>query len=166
MLTRNILIALFLILFMGPAGAADPAMVDLQGKTHQLSDYRGKWVVVNYWATWCPPCRDELPELVDFHEKYSKDSAVVLGINLEQIDQDFLRNFVDENFISYPVLLGSSSSANLFGKVMALPTTFVLDPNGRMVARRVGGVTMRYLEKVIKQDVVRLQARVEQNRER
>lgn len=161
MCTRLGVILLILFVFSSTATAVDFTLNDTNGKSHRLSDYKGKWVVVNYWATWCPPCLDELPELVEFHEKYGKDTAVVLGVNYEQIDRDYLRQFIDEYFISYPVLLANPASVNAFGRIMGLPTTFVVSPEGKVVAQRTGGVTMDYLEGVLRKRGTALRAQID-----
>lgn len=141
---------LFALLLITAGAIADPdfTLQDIDGKQHRLSDYRGKWVVVNYWATWCPPCREEIPELVEFHERHKDHDAVVLGINMEQVAIEDLRQFVEENFISYPVLPGSSAMATV-GPVRGLPTTYLVAPDGRLVARQVGGVTAAGIESFI-----------------
>lgn len=133
------------------AGSVDFQLRDLGGQEYRLSDYRGKWVVVNFWATWCPPCLDELPELVDFHEAWKEQDAVVLGINFEQVDADYLREFIDEYFISYPVLMPQRGIEKRFGRIRGLPTTFIVSPQGEVVHTRVGGVTREYLESIIAQ---------------
>ncbi|MEJ2317525.1 MAG: TlpA disulfide reductase family protein, partial [Gammaproteobacteria bacterium] len=85
----------------------DLLLNDLENRLHKLSEYRGKWVVVNYWATWCSPCRDEIPDLVDFHEKHKADKAVVLGVNHEYATLGELRKFKREYQITYPLLRSS-----------------------------------------------------------
>ena len=104
-ISRSIRLLILLgVLLMGPAGAekaVDFAVPDLDGRIHRLSDYRGKWVLVNYWATWCPPCREELPELEVFHDNHKDRDAVVLGLDMEDIDKERLREFVEEQFLSY-----------------------------------------------------------------
>ena len=131
---------------------AAPAELELQGldgRQHSLADYRGKWVLVNYWATWCPPCREELPELEVFYSNH-KDTAVVLGVNMEDIDTGKLRKFVEEQFLSFPILRGTRAAANALGPVPGLPTTYLVTPAGEVVARQVGPVTAagisRYIE--------------------
>ena len=122
---------------------------DLQGKTHHLSDYRGKWVLVNYWATWCPPCLEELPELEIFHNNYKDKLAVVLGVNMEGIKADKLKGFVDDQFISYPILLAGDDVSQLLGKVPGLPTSYLVNPQGEIVARQVGPIDAASIEKFI-----------------
>ncbi len=131
------------------AAPLELTLPDLQGNKVKLSDYRGKWVVVNYWATWCPPCLDEIPELVEFHDKYAKKDAVVLGINYEEVDKQYLKTFIDEYFVSYPVLLADLSQKPPFGRIFGLPTTFILSPQGELVDQKIGGVTKEWLESVI-----------------
>lgn len=152
---------LFRFLLIGLLLPASPATADLElrviddftltaidGASHSLSDYRGKWVVVNYWATWCPPCLEELPELVLFHETHHATNAVVLGINMEQLDTEVLAEFVDSYAIDYPVLQVTREIDGL-DPVTALPTSFLIDPEGRLVARKVGQVSMQGIEAFI-----------------
>ncbi len=140
------------MLLFSAASAAEPVdmtLTDLDGKQVKLSDYRGKWVVVNYWATWCPPCREEMPELESFHAANEKDRAVVLGLNTEVIDKQQILDFLDENFISYPNFMVGPVAESPLGRIPGLPTTFVITPQGELVARQVGGVTREMIENFI-----------------
>jgi len=137
------------LLIAGSAAHADEAIdfpiTTLAGEQQRLSDYRGRWVVVNYWATWCPPCRKELPELDLFNEQH-KDDAVVLGINFEDISTQELQQFVDEQFLSFPMFHQRPSRSTPFGRLSGLPTTYVLNPEGVPVAMHSGGITADMLD--------------------
>jgi len=147
---RIIFAALVLLMTGGGAFAGTPDFVlqDLKGDTHRLSDYAGKWVVVNYWATWCPPCLEEIPELVHFHESHKEKGAVVLGVNYESVERERLLAFVEEYLITYPVLL-TEPDAETIGPIPGLPTTYLIDPKGRVVARKSGAVTAHDIEQFI-----------------
>ncbi|MCW8841608.1 MAG: TlpA family protein disulfide reductase [Gammaproteobacteria bacterium] len=141
---------LFVSLFFsaGQAAPSDFQFVDIHGETVDFEDYRGKWVVVNYWATWCPPCLEEIPELIHFHERHKNDTAVVVGFNMEEKSPELLSEFVEENMMTYPVVPMSDDLA-LVGDVPGLPTTYLLDPTGKPVAMQVGEITAEMLEKFI-----------------
>lgn len=133
------------------AEKVDFTLSDTEGVVHKLSDYRGKWVLVNYWATWCPPCLEEIPELVHFHEEHKDKDAVVLGVNFEKIDLNKLKQFVDENFVVYPVLLSDPGPSSPLGPIQGLPTSFLVSPAGELVAQQVGPVTVKSIEDFINQ---------------
>ncbi|WP_297529325.1 TlpA disulfide reductase family protein [Thiohalobacter sp.] len=146
---RYLLLPLLLLAGLAHAGI-DFSLPDVEGKPRSLSEFRGKWVVVNYWATWCPPCLEEIPDLVDFHERHKDGDAVVLGINYEDIDPRRLRAFIEEYFISYPVLVSSDMAPpHPDMPVGGLPTTYIISPEGELVARQVGTVTAELLEKYL-----------------
>lgn len=129
------------------AFAADFTLRDMAGKTHALSDYRGKWVIVNYWATWCPPCLEEIPDLIGLHEQGR--NVVVIGVALDYENPAQVSKFVDDNLMSYPVVLGTEQVTRQIGPSSVLPTTFIYDPKGQLVKTRRGLVTRKYLEKVM-----------------
>jgi len=132
--------------FFGAALAATAAedftLPGIDGELYSLSDYRGRWVLVNYWATWCPPCRKELPELEVFHNG-AEGQAVVLGVNMEAIGRDELEAFVAEQFLSFPILVATDRPRRdqLLGQISALPTTYLINPGGEIVALQRGPVT-------------------------
>ncbi|VAW91355.1 hypothetical protein MNBD_GAMMA21-358 [hydrothermal vent metagenome] len=155
----NLIIVFCLVSVFAMAGEIQFTAKDVDGKQYKLSDYKGKWVVVNYWATWCPPCLDEIPELIEFHEQYNKDTAVVLGVSYEEVDVKYLKTFIDEYFMSYPVLIGDISRPPPFGPLIGLPTTYVISPEGKLVYTQVGGVTKAWLEDAIKLDTKRVNSK-------
>lgn len=151
---RLFLMGFLLVPAMAFAGGIQFSSQDMSGNEHKLSDYKGKWVIVNYWATWCPPCLEEIPELIEFHEEHTKTNteidALVLGVNYENVDDMYLQTFIDEYFISYPILKADLSRTPPFGRVHGLPTTFVISPEGKLVETKIGTVDMEWLEDVIK----------------
>jgi len=128
----------------------DFSLKDLDGKTHTLSEYRGKWVIVNFWATTCPPCVKEMPELSDFHDHHKDRDAVVLGMNFEEIKPSWMRRFMDSVHVTYPILPWGTLPATPFGLVIALPTTYIVAPDGRLVAHQVGPMTAADIEAFIR----------------
>lgn len=152
-----VLVLLFSSNVFAAESVVDFSLQDLKGGAHHLSDYRGKWVIVNYWATWCPPCLDEIPELSDFHEKHKAIDAVVIGINYEEdIETKYLQSFIDEYLIPYPILRADMNATGPFGEIYGLPSTFIVSPQGNIVAHKVGGVTQAQLEKLISQEKLKL----------
>jgi thiol-disulfide isomerase/thioredoxin len=121
---------------------------DLEGKSVSLSDFRGKWVIVNYWATWCPPCLEEIPELVSLHEENS-DKLVVLGVDYEEVNDEYLKEFVESHMMSYPVVRMDPAPVTSLGPVTGLPTTYIISPQGERMARQEGPVTQEAIEKYI-----------------
>lgn len=134
-------------------GALDDAkhFIDIHGATVDLSSYRGKWVVINYWATWCPPCLEEIPELIHFHDTHKASDAVVIGISMSETPVATLSRFVEEHMMSYPVV-PMRRGMPMIGNVPGLPTTYMIDPTGNTVAMKVGQVTSEMLESFIKQN--------------
>jgi thiol-disulfide isomerase/thioredoxin len=147
---NRLLISLILFFSLGlPVQAVEMRLTGVDGSVQQLSDFRGKWVVVNYWATWCPPCIEEMPELQAFHDDNEAVGAVVIGINSEVVSREKLLEFLDDYFITYPVFTSPPQFESELGSIPGLPTTFLVSPSGSVEAREVGGVTREMIEKFI-----------------
>ncbi len=128
--------------------AIDFSFTDMEGEKHQLSQYSGKWVLVNFWATWCPPCRKEIPDLSDFH--LENDDAVVIGVNFEPgITDEKLKKFIALYLVSYPITKVSDEIIAALGEPRGLPTSILIDPQGNVVRKLVGMVDERRINKVI-----------------
>jgi peroxiredoxin len=147
--TWQIIVATLILLSGSQVRAIDYELPDVNGQIQSLDQYEGKWVIVNYWATWCGTCLKELPDLVAMHENNKDKDIVVVGVNFESIDSDRLKEFVAEQLITYPVLHSEPVRVTPIGKVPALPTTYIIDPEGKVVAGEVGLVTRQNLEDYI-----------------
>ena len=148
----KVILILFAALWVSAAAAKgnDFALPDVNGVSHKLSDYRGKWVVVNYWATWCPPCLQEIPDLVMFHDRHKNKDAIVLGVVMEDISVQSLREFMDDHLMDYPVLRGGSRYNSPLGPIAGLPVTYLIAPNGEIAAQHLGRINAESIEAFIK----------------
>jgi peroxiredoxin len=119
--------------------APDFALKDLSGNTVHLSDYRGKAVVLNFWATWCPPCKAEMPWFVELQKQYGPQGLAIVGVSLDDdASPEQIAKFTHKLNVNYTILLGKDDVAKLYGGVDALPTTFYIDRNGTLVDVTMG----------------------------
>jgi thiol-disulfide isomerase/thioredoxin len=119
-------------------GAPDFLLPAVDGSMVRLSDHSGKVIIVDFWATWCPPCVEMLPVLSKLHRNFSDKGLVVLGISLDRDGLGALGTFVHENMIPYKVLLGDDKVSRSFGGVSSIPTLFIVDREGRLVRKLTG----------------------------
>ena len=124
-------------LLKDPIDVAAFTVTDLDGKTISSSDLKGKVVLVNFWATWCPPCRAEIPDLIALQNKH-RDTLVVLGVSEDEIAPEEVKAFATGQKMNYPIVMATPELAKIFKGVSALPTTFVVDREGRIQMRHVG----------------------------
>ncbi|HNA54172.1 MAG TPA: TlpA disulfide reductase family protein [Anaerolineales bacterium] len=123
-------------------------LVDLSGKSVSLDDYLGSVVLVNLWATWCPPCREEMPTLQTFYEKYKEDGFVLLGVDQEETAA-VVQPFVEEFGLTFPVWLDLDYLAQREFNTMNLPSSYVIDRSGTVRLMWIGGISKRNLEKYV-----------------
>jgi len=127
------------------------SLPDLENKTQRLSQWRGKVIVVNLWATWCAPCREEIPMFVKVQQKYRTQGLQFVGISIDQADKtsEFSRNFG----INYPSLIGTFDTVELSRQAgntrRVLPYTIIMDRKGKIVATELGGLTQEKLETIV-----------------
>lgn len=121
-----------------PTPAPEFTLPDLDGKPHKLADWRGKVVVLNFWATWCPPCRYEMPAMQRAWEKVRDENIVFVGVDVGE-DSDTVFTFLADYPVEFPLLLDQDAKVIEQYPVTGLPTTYVIDPRGRITHRAVGG---------------------------
>ena len=139
------LAGLLLMLTASWAQAEGFRVTDTDGKSHSLAGYKGKWVLVNYWATWCPPCLEEIPDLIALHEN-KKNNLVVIGVAMDYRSAKQVTDFAEGLLVDYPIVLGNPQIVSQIGPVQGLPTTYLYNPEGKMVAQQVGGITRAAVE--------------------
>lgn len=131
------------------SAAPDFSLQDLDGQPLQLANYRGKVVLLDFWATWCTPCRGEIPHFVELQNQYREQGLQVIGISMDDRPQP-VRQFYQQFKMNYPVALGTEKLAESYGGVLGLPITFLIGRDGQVAAKYIGEVQMPVLEQEIK----------------
>jgi peroxiredoxin len=155
----KILVAIF-VLFMVGACAKSPAIAvgqkapdfslrDLEGKIVSLSDFKGKVVVLDFFASWCPPCRIEVPGFIDLQERYGTQGFTMVGVMLARHEE--AKDFAANEGINYPVLVDDTKVSGLYGPIRSLPTTFILDKDMKIVKMYIGLRPKEEFEETIKE---------------
>ena len=130
--------------------APNVAFKTVDGKTYDLSKLTGKVVIVNFWATWCGPCRKEIPDFIEFYKNYKDKGVEILGVSLDREGWEKVTPFLKQTPINYPVVLGNGEIAGKFSNFNAIPTTFIIDKSGKIVGEHTGVMTKSQLEAKVK----------------
>ncbi len=157
---RIYLLSFILLTFLSGNALAtlDISLEGIDDSSHKVSEYigHGKWVVLNIWGTRCPPCREEMPELVRFHDEHKNSDAIVVGIAIDfpsysYAKRDEVTRFADDYLIDFPILLSDAGITKKLGlgNLEGLPTTYIFNPKGKVVGMQVGGISQKILENFI-----------------
>ncbi len=132
------------------ASAPDFSLPTADGKTLKLSDYKGKAVIIDFWATWCPPCRKGIPDLIELKKKYGKKGFEIIGISVDQDTKPDVVPFIKDNGINYPIVYADNNVVMQYGGIRAIPTSFVIDKEGKIIASYEGLISSLTYENHIK----------------
>lgn len=160
MKTSRINLLIFLICLLSPVVVFAQAnkdekipsviLKDLNGKTVNLDDFKGKVILLNFWATWCPPCRAEIPELIKWQKEYENQGLQIIGITYPPTNRAKVRSFVRQNEINYPVLFGSKKTKQLFDSGDTMPFSVVIDKDGNIKEQIEGIIFAEEFDEKIK----------------
>lgn len=127
--------------------APDFTLTDLNGQTLSLADFEGKVIFLNFWATWCPPCRQEIPGFIEIYEKYKEKGLVIIGVSVDREGADKVRKFVLDNNITYPVAMFTEEIIKAYQPGRFIPTTIIIDKQKKIRDKHVGYMDKETLEK-------------------
>ena len=128
--------------------APDFTLPQLDGQTLRLSSYRGKVVLLDFWATWCVPCREEIPHFMELQDKYRADGLQIIGVSMDDGPEP-VRSFFQEFHMNYPVVMGNAKIGERYGGVLGLPIAFLLDRDGRVYAKHIGATKPEIIAKEV-----------------
>ncbi|HEY1662387.1 MAG TPA: TlpA disulfide reductase family protein [Verrucomicrobiae bacterium] len=130
--------------------APEWSLKDVDGKTVRSTDFKGKVVILDFWATWCGPCRAEIPGFIGLQKQYAKQGLVVIGASVDEGGADVVKSFAQELGMNYPIVLADEKTQQAFGGIEAVPTAFIIDREGQIVKEHLGFADKDEFEKEIK----------------
>jgi peroxiredoxin len=136
--------------FASDQAAPDFTLTDLSGKSISLSDLKGKVIFVNFWATWCGPCRHEIPDFIEFYKENKDNGVVILGVSIDK-SVNKVRDFVDDNGINYPIAMATDNMVKDYKPGKFIPTTIIIDSDGMIQEKKVGAMDKATLEHFFKE---------------
>jgi thiol-disulfide isomerase/thioredoxin len=126
------------------------SLKDVNGKVVTSDQFKGKTVVIDFWATWCGPCKVEIPGYIELAKKHAKDGLVIVGISVDEAGPEVVKDFVARNRINYPVVMYDENIIQAFGGVEGIPTTFLIDRTGQIRDKKIGAMeTAEYEKKIL-----------------
>jgi len=123
---------------------------DVDGRKVQLADFKGKVVILDFWATWCPPCQAEIPGYIALQKKYAAGGLAVVGVSLDSAGPAAVKQFMAEHHMNYPVVMGTDAVVGAYGNFEGIPTTFIIDREGNIVHQKTGGMETADYEQVLR----------------
>jgi len=149
------LILTFAVQLRAEPVAATPApawkLKDVEGRAVSSAQFKGKVVVIDFWATWCPPCRAEIPGYIELQKKYGKDGLVIIGMSVDRQGPEVVKKFMTEHHVNYRIVMADDDVEAAFGGMDAIPTTFIIDRDGNIRDRKVGAeATADYEQTLLK----------------
>jgi peroxiredoxin len=131
--------------------APDFKLKDLNGSEISLSDYEGKVLFINFWATWCPPCRAEIPEFIEFYKEYKSQGLEILGVSVDKMSAQKVLAFAKANEMNYPIAMYTMDLINDYRPGNSIPTTIVIDREGRIRHKQVGSMSKEMLVRIFEE---------------
>jgi len=128
------------------AKASDFQMIRVNGESFTLSNHSGQVVLLNIWATWCPPCHDETPDFVDLYSKYKDEGLLVLGVSVDKQGKSVVKPFMEKYNVNYPMVVDDGTIMDKYGPTMGMPTTYIIGRGGNLEYFAVGALTKKELE--------------------
>jgi len=133
-----------------PSPAPDWTLNDIDGNSVSFAQFKGKTVVIDFWATWCPPCRDEIPGYIELQEEYAKDDLVIIGVSLDRKGPEVVKSFMEKFGMNYVVVMGNENTVEAFGGFRGIPTTFIVDREGNIRDKKTGAEKKEVFEARLK----------------